>query len=353
MPLPFDDAPQHLCILRLSAMGDISHTLPIVRTLQYHWPQTHLTWIIGRTEYALVVDIPGIEFIVVDKRQGWRAYWALRQQLKARHFDALLHMQMSLRASLIALLVRSPIKLGFDKQRAKDLQWLFTTDRIVAKPHQHVIDSFFGFTRSLGIPAQCYEWNIPIPAAAQDFALQQLPGEQPILVISPCSSMAYRNWHATGYAAVAEYANRHHGLRVVLTGGPSVIERDMAEKIESLCPIPLIDLVGKTNLKQLLAILSKASVVIAPDAGTAHLANAVGVPVIGLYAATNPERACPYSWPQYVVNQYPQAVQRKFAKNVAEVPWGTRVRDPGTMDLITAQAVNAMLDRVIYDIRTG
>lgn len=349
MPLPFRAAPQYLCILRLSAMGDISHTLPIVRTIQAHWPQTRLTWIIGQLEYGLVADIPGIEFIVFDKRQGWRAYWTLYQQLKTRHFDALLHMQMSLRASLIALLVRSPIKLGFDKQRAKDLQWLFTTHRIMTKPQQHVIDSFFGFTQRLGIPQQQYVWNIPIPTAAQEYAAQQLPAAQPMLVISPCSSMAYRNWHAAGYAAVAEYASRQHGLCVVLTGGPTAIERAMAEKIKALCPVPLIDLVGKSNLKQLLAILSKARVVIAPDAGTAHLANAVDVPVIGLYATTNPERARPYSWPQYVINQYPQAVCRKFAKSVAEIPWGTRVRDQGTMDLIEANEVIAMLDRVIHD----
>jgi heptosyltransferase I len=350
MSLPFRDAPQQLCILRLSAIGDISHTLPIVRTLQYHWPQTRLTWIIGQTEYGLVADIPGVEFIVFNKRQGWRAYWALYQRLKTRHFDALLHMQMSLRASLIALLVRSPIKLGFDKQRAKDLQWLFTTHHIIAKPRQHVIDSFFGFTQRLGIPVQHYEWNIPIPAQAQDFANQQLPGAQPILVISPCSSMAYRNWHAAGYAAVAEHAAHRHGLRVVLTGGAGMIERATAEQIKSLCHAPVIDLVGKSNLKELLAILRKASVVIAPDAGTAHLANAVGVPVIGLYATTNPDRARPYSWPQYVVTQYPAAVRNKFAKDVTEVPWGTRIRDPGTMDLIETKTVIAMLDRVIQDI---
>ena len=328
-------------------MGDITHTLPVIRTLQRHWPETRLTWVIGKLEHRLVEDIPGIEFIVFDKKQGWRAYRQLRQQLTQRQFDVLLHMQMSLRASLIALLIRAPIKLGFDSQRAKDLQWLFTTHRIASQPRQHVIDSFFGFTEALGIPEHRYEWDIPIPAAAEQFAAAQLPADKPILIISPCSSMAYRNWQVEGYAAMAEYAANHHGMQVVLTGGPAAIERDYADQIQARCAKPLLDMVGKTTLKQLLAILKRARVVIAPDAGTAHLANAVGTPVIGLYATTNPDRARPYSWPQYVVNKYPEAIQAKFGQPVAEVPWGTRVRDPGTMARISVADVIPILDKVL------
>ena len=327
-------------------MGDITHTLPVVRTLQAHWPQTRLTWIIGKTEYGLIYDIPGIEFIVFDKKQGWRAYQQVWQQLRHRRFDVLLHMQMSLRASLIALLIKSPVKLGFDKSRAKDLQWLFTTDRIQSKPAQHVIDSLFGFTESLGIHEHRYDWNIPIPPDAQAYAQQHLPDDTPLLVISPCSSMSYRNWTVEGYAAVANYAQQQYGMRVVLTGGPSAIERDYAQQIRTLCHTPPIDLIGKTNLKQLLAVLVRARAVIAPDTGTAHLANAVGVPVIGLYATTNPDRARPFSYPQYVVDKYPEAVRAKFNKAVTEVPWGTRVRDIGTMQRITVDDVTAMLDQV-------
>jgi heptosyltransferase I len=246
-------------------------------------------------------------------------------------------------------LINSPIKLGFDSARAKDLQWLFSTHRIASRPRQHVIDSFFGFSEALGIPEHCYEWHLPVPADARQFAATQLPADKPILVISPCSSMAYRNWHSTGYATVADYAVQHHGMQVVLTGGPSAIEREYAHAIAQQCKTPVIDLIGKTSLKQLLAVLARARVVIAPDAGTAHLANAVGVPVIGLYATTNPDRARPYNWPQYVVNRYPEAVLAKYGKPVEALPWGTRVRDNGTMDRITMQEVIAMLAKVLAE----
>jgi heptosyltransferase I len=347
MTLPLTTTPKSLCLLRLSAVGDISHTLPLLRTLQQQWPETKITWIIGKTEYGLVSDIPGIEFIVFDKSQGWQAHREIRRHLRGRRFDVLLHMQTSLRASLISLAIKSPIKLGFDRQRAKDLQWLFTNHKIAHQPQQHVIESFLGFAEALGIHEHILAWEIPIPEQASHFAAQQIPDGQPTLVISPCSSMAYRNWNAEGYAAIADYATRKHNMHVILSGGPSAIEREYGDKICQLAQHTPVNLIGHTSLKQLLAILQRATVVISPDAGPAHLATAVATPVIGLYACTNPDRARPYLSPEYVVNRYPEAVQDKFGKPVTELPWGMRVRDEGTMNRITVEDVSVMMDRVV------
>ncbi|HEX9811729.1 MAG TPA: glycosyltransferase family 9 protein [Burkholderiales bacterium] len=347
MPLPFPSPPASLCLLRLSALGDICHMLPIVRTIRHAWPQTGLTWIIGRTEHGLVRDIPDIEFVVLDKAHGLRGYAELRRYLRGRKFDALLHMQMSPRASLASLCVSSPVRLGFDRPRARDFQWLFTNRRIAARKREHVQDSFFGFTEALGIRTRVLRWDIPIPDDARAFAESALGPGAPILVISPCSSMSYRNWHAAGYAAVANYAAERRGLRVVLTGGPSEIEREYAQAIAARARCRPIDLVGRTDLKQLLAVIARATVLVAPDSGPAHMATAVGTPVIGLYACTNPVRARPYLSADYVVNRYPEAIDAKFGLPVEEVPWGTRVRDAGTMDRIAVADVTAMLDKLM------
>lgn len=344
--LPLEQPPASLCLLRLSALGDISHALPVFHTIREAWPETKITWIIGRVEHALVDDLPGVEFIVFDKKAGLAGYRELHQQLKPRRFDVLLHMQMSLRSSLVSLLVNSPIKLGFDKARANDLQWLFTNHQIAHAEHQHVIDSFFGFTEALGIQQHLYRWDIPIPDAAREFAASYIK-EQPTLVISPCSSKAYRNWHCEGYATVADYAIEQHGMQVILSGGPSTIEQQYAECIQRQAKHPLINLVGQTSIKQLLALLDRASVVLAPDSGPAHFASAVDTPVIGLYACTNPDRARPYRSTQWLVNRYPDAIRKKFNKTVAEVPWGTRVRDEGTMNLITIDDVTAVLENIL------
>ena len=303
-------------------------------------------WIIGKLEYELVKDIDGIEFLIFDKRQGLAGYRQLHRQLKPLRFDALLHMQMSLRASMIAMMVNTPIKLGFDRQRAKDLQWLFTNHNIAYQPKQHVIDSFFGFSEALGIKEKIYRWDIPIPDSARQFAATQVAMDKPLLVISPCSSMAYRNWTTEGYARVADYAHHQYQMQVVLTGGPSTIEKEYGAAICNSTQIPITNLIGQTDLKQLLAILEKAKVVISPDAGPAHLATAVGTPVIGLYATTNPERARPYLSSDYVVNRYPEAVHAKYGKAIDEVPWGIRVRDAGTMERISVHDVTAMLDKL-------
>jgi len=347
MAITFSSPPKYICILRLSALGDISHTLPIVRTLQKQWPETNITWVIGKLEHQLVSDIPDIEFIIFDKNQGLTAYKQLRQQMHGRHYDVLLHMQMSIRASLASLLIPAKIRLGFDKQRAKDLQWLFTNHKITAKPKQHVIDSFFGFTEALGIEEHLLEWNIPIPDEAKKHAEQTLGTDKKILVISPCSSMSYRNWTAEGYAAVADYAVEQHDVQVVLCGGPSVIELEYAEKISDLCQHKPLNLIGQTNIKQLLAILAKADVVIAPDSGPAHLATAIGTPIIGLYACTNPDRARPYLDAGLVVNKYPQAITAKHGKSIDELPWGIRVRDEGTMERIQSDDVIAKLNQAL------
>ncbi|KAF0192008.1 MAG: heptosyltransferase I [Gammaproteobacteria bacterium] len=347
MALPFVKPPECLCILRLSALGDICHALPVVRTLQQHWPQTKLTWVIGAFEHALVGDIPDIEFIVFDKRKGVGAYLDLRRRMRGRRFDALLHMQMSVRASLASLLIPAAVRLGFDRTRAKDLQWLFTNHRTAANGRQHVMDSMFGFSEALGIPEHVLTWDIPIPDAAQNFALETLPASQPTLVISPCSSMSYRNWTAAGYAAVADYATGHYNMRVVLCGGSTAVERDYGENICALSTSTLLNLIGKTTVKQLLAVLRAAAVVIAPDSGPAHLATAVGTPVIGLYACTNPDRARPYRSADLVVNRYPEAVLAKYGKPVDTLPWGIRVRDPGTMERITPGDVLERLDQAL------
>ncbi|ALP52178.1 glycosyl transferase [Candidatus Tenderia electrophaga] len=343
--LPLTRPPQHLCLLRLSALGDISHMLPVLRTLQKHWPETRITWVIGKLEHQLVCDIPEIEFIIFDKNEGLAAYKKLRKQMRARHFDALLHMQMSLRASLASLLIPTRIRLGFDRQRAKDLQWMFTNHKIEHRPRQHVIDSFFGFTEALGIKEHVLEWNIPIPNDARQYATMTLDSDRKALIISPCSSMSYRNWSSEGYAAVADYASETYNMQVILCGGPSPIELEYGERVTALCRHRPLNLIGQTSVKQLVALLAQAELVLAPDSGPAHLATAVGTSVIGLYAATNPDRARPYLSADLVVNKYPEAIRNQYGKSVADMPWGTRARAASAMASIRREDVIAKLDQ--------
>ncbi len=336
-------------MLRLSALGDVCHTLPVVNTLRAAWPKTHFTWIVGKTEAGLIGDVSGIEFIPFDKTAGWLAYRDLRRRLAGRRFDLLLHMQMSLRASLASRCLRAPIRLGFDRERAHDFQWLFTTHRIPHVPREHVMDSFFGFARALGVMGKRLEWNIPIPPQAETRAREIIPDDKPTLILSPCANARFRNWRNwpyERYGPVCDYAVRELGWRVIVTGGASVAEAEAARAIVAASRVPILNLQGKTSLKELLALIARARAVITPDSGPAHMATAVGTPVIGLYASTNADRAGPYLSRPWRVNHYPDAVREFLGKSVDEVPWGTRVRDPRAMDLITSDEVVAALARL-------
>ncbi len=323
--------------------------LPTLRTLQQHWPQCHITWVIGKTEATLVNDIAGVEFIVFDKSKGLKAYRALYEKMKNRRFDVLLHMQAALRSSLASLLIRADIRLGFDRARATNGQRLFTNARIAPQKRQHVLDGFLEFAIALGLEPAPLRWDIPIPSEAREAAERMLPGE-PFLVINPCSSVRarnWRNWSVESYAAVIDHAFETHGLRTVLTGGPAANEKAYAEAIVTACRHTPINLVGRTTLKQMLAVLDKAAVVIAPDTGPAHMANALGKKVIGLYATSNPERTGPYCHRELTVNRYPEAIRMEYGKDVEDLRWGKRVRNPEAMLAIATEEVIERLTQVI------
>jgi heptosyltransferase I len=293
-----------------------------------------------------------VELITVDKAAGLSAFGRLRTEMQRRGaFDLLLHLQLSLRASATAACIPAPIKLGFDRARARELQWLFTNRRIAARSREHVQDSLMGFADALGIERRPPRWDIPLPPAAQAYAEQLIPSStkdgQPTLVISACSSHRARNWLPERYAAVAEHAVRAHGMRVILCGGPAGIERDMAAAIAKHASVPLVNQVGKDTLPQLLALLARATVLLSPDSGPVHMATMVETPVIGLYAATNPQRSGPYESRRWCVNAYDDAARKFLGKPAAELPWTRKIELPGVMELIEVTAVCNKLDQLL------
>jgi len=336
---PTPAPPASLCLLRTSAIGDVTHVVPIVRTLQSHWPQTALTWLIGRLEHKLLGDIEGVEFIVYDKRDGRAAYRAVREQLAGRRFDALLHMQVALRANLLSRVVDAPLRIGYDRARSKDLHGFFVNCRIPARTGEHVLDAMASFIEPLGLRQTEVRWDIPIPDEAREFAARYLPDATPTLLVSPVSSHRKRNWRPERYAAVMDHAALKHGWHVVLCGGPSALEREVGDAILARMHARPLDLIGKDTLKQLLALLERSALVLCPDSGPMHMANAVGTKVLGLHAASNPKRSGPYSDLRWCVDRYDAAARKFRGKAASELPWGAKLEFPGVMDLIQTDAV--------------
>ncbi len=324
--------------------------MPTVRALQRQWPQARITWIIGKGEHSLLAGLSGVEFIVYDKATGIAGMRALWKELAGTRFDVLLHMQQAIRASVLSLGLNANVRVGYDKARAKDAQHWFTQYQLAPHPNAHVLESFMDFARLLGVKDTHLEWNLAVPHVAYEEA-RVISGDASYLVINPCSNARlrnFRNWSVEGYASVIEHAWVQHGLKSVLTGGGSSLERETGDQIEALCqPGSVINAIGGTSLKGVLALIDKARAVIAPDTGPAHMSNAMGTPTLGLYATTNPQRAAPYLWRDFAVNAYPDAVRTYLHKSVEEVSWGQRVRHADAMDLIKADDVIAKLDALL------
>lgn len=335
--------PESACILRLSALGDVTHVVPVVRALQRAWPHTRLTWIIGRMERRLLGDFAGIEFIVFDKHGGWRALHELRRQLSGRNFDVLLLMQVAARANLISRFVHAPIRLGWNRARSRDFHHWFINRSVAAVAFQHQVEAFLEFPRALGVEPGVPVWDLPIDAEAQHWALAQAPPSRLAIVISPCSSHPHRNWRAERYAAVADFAAERYGAQIVLSGGPSNAEREMAAAIAGAMRTVPLNLVGKDTLEQSKALLRRADLVISPDAGPAHIASALGTPVLGLYAATWSKRSGPYRSLDLCVDRFPAAARTFRGQPPEALRWGTRIERPGVMDLISTDDVIRVL----------
>lgn len=336
-----------ICVLRLSAIGDVAHTVAVVRTLQHAFPDAPLTWLVGRVESAVAQLVPGVDVRVVDKRHPWSEVFRLRRLFRGRRFDALLHLQVSFRSNLLSLAVPARERWGFDRTRSKEGHSWVINRRVppAAAPGEHVLDGLMRFPLALGAVAPLRRWDLALPGEARAWAEAVAGGSRRTLAINVCASRAVKDWRPDRFARVAEHAAERHGLQVVLTGGPSAREREMAAAIVAAASGPVRSLVGQTTLPQLLALLERAVALVSPDSGPVHLATAVGTPVVGLYGATNVHRCGPSIDRRWCVDRRDAAALQLHGRAPDSLGWAEVV--PGGMDLIEPADVCAQLDRLL------
>jgi len=348
MSMPVKEDYRRICLMRLSALGDVCLMVPLLRTLQKGLPRAAISWVIGRQMLQLLEGLDGVEFIVIDKsRQAWD-YPGFYRRMRQRRFDVLLATQASFRANLLYPAIRAPVKIGFDQERLRDFHGFFV-NRHLAPARQHLLDSFLSFAVALGINEPVLEWRLPLGDEDTRFAARQLGEEtERWLAVNPMASKPVRNWLPGRYGTVIQRAVETWGCRVLLTGGGGRVERQFAAAV--LAHInkssAVLNLVGQTTPKQLAAVLGRAQALLAPDTGPVHIATAVGTPVVGLYAVAPPELSGPYLSQHLVVNRFPQAVRQILGRDPETAPWGTRVHNPKAMALIEVEAVLEKLGKV-------
>jgi heptosyltransferase I len=306
VPPPVHSAPRRYCIIMLSAVGDAVHVLPVVNAIKRDDPQAHITWVLQPGPASLVDGHPAVDEIVrFDRSRGWRAFSDVRSQLRARHFDVALGLQDYLKAGILTAMVPAPIRLGYDRARARDANWLFTNRRIPPHEPQHIQDEYLEFTTALGIDSTLVEWNIGPWGAEREWQREFVkPFDRPVVSLVIGTSRPQKDWIAERWGELADALSGRFGMQPVLVGGRSpreeATERVILERTRHK-PVSALD----SGLRKLVAILDASSLVISLDTGPLHMAVALGRPVISLLGFSNPLRTGPYRASQeLIVNAY-------------------------------------------------
>lgn len=292
-PVPVLD---RICIVMMSAVGDAVHVLPVINAIKRQRPTSHVTWVLQPGPATLVRGHPSVDDIVIfDRSKGYHAFLDVRRELAQRRFDVVINLQVYFKAGIVTSFTRAPIKLGFDRARARDLNWLFTNRKIPPHPEgQHVQDQYFEFLTALGVPFQPVTWNLgPWPAERAWQAEFFSEIVRPTAAIVVATSKAQKDWLPERWAEVVDRLTEDHGLQPVLVGGRSPREVHAESVIMERARHRPVSALG-SGLRKLVSILDGSALVLAPDTGPLHMAVALDRPVISLIGYTNPKRTGPY-----------------------------------------------------------
>jgi heptosyltransferase I len=321
-----------IAIVMMSAIGDAVHTLPVVNSLRAAAPGCKLAWVIQPGPHALVAGHPAVdEFVLFERKRGWRAYRDVARATRGRGFDLVIALQVYLKAGLVTKILRSPRKLGFDRARARDANWLFTTERIPARGQRHVQDQYFEFLEHLGVPP-LLEWRLgPTAEEAARYAGALPPDPRPTVAFVVGTSKPAKEWPAERYAALADLL-AERGMRTVLVGGRSPRELAAAETIAREAVHPPLDLL-EWDLRKLVSVLDRVDVLVSPDTGPLHMGVALGTPTVSLMGYTNPKRVGPY-------RRFHDLMIDAYGDPGEDYPVSAEYR-PGRMERITVDDVAA------------
>jgi heptosyltransferase I len=287
--------PRSVAIVMLSAIGDAVHVLPVVCAIKRHAPRCRITWVLQPGPAGLVEGHPAIdEVLVFDRKRGRHAFLEIRRQLRAREFDVLLDLQTSFKAGLITALSGVRRRIGYDRRRARDLNTLFTNERIAARPFRHVQDEFLEFLEPLGIDPHPVEWRLG-PHEAERVWQQEFFGAlaRPAATLIIATSDPHKDWLPERWAELSDALYADYGLQPVLAGGRSPRELELEAQILEHTQHAPVSTLG-IPLRQLVALIDGSALVVSLDTGPMHMAVALGTPVIALMGYKDPRRVGPY-----------------------------------------------------------
>lgn len=285
-------------VVMLAAVGDAVHALPVINAIKRLHPKSRISWVMQAGALTqLLTGHPAIdEVIPFARKDGLRGFLDVRRRLQAQRFDLVMVLQPYLKSGIVASFAPSPVRLGFDRARARDASWLFSTHRIPPHPLQHMQDQYLEFLTALGVPAEPLEWKIgPWNDAERQWQSDFLARyDRPLAPIVVATSKAEKDWPAERWAEVSDALWHDFGLQPLLVGGRSAREVEAERIIFERARVKPASALGDGGLRGLAAIIEKSALVLSPDTGPLHLSVALGTPVVSLLGYTNPKRVGPY-----------------------------------------------------------
>ncbi len=301
----------NILIVKMSALGDVVHTLPALTALRRAHPSAHIAWVVEAAAAPLVVGHPALDKVLIWHRQQltgalrsgrwFHAFGLLRDfahELRSVRYDMVLDFQALLKSSIWVFAARGKRKIGFGRgMQHSEKSYLFLNERVKAVSMEtHALDRGLMLLEAAGISRSPVVYDLPITAEAHSRARNLLleagvSTENRYIAIHPMPRWPTKEWYPDRFAAVAD-ALRERGLKVVFTGSKD--DRPSVDEIFDRLQGPAARLDGKLDLKALSAIFQRATVVVSTDTGPMHIAAAVDTPVVAVFGPTAPNRTGPY-----------------------------------------------------------
>ena len=291
------DRNQHVCVVLLTGLGDVVHGLPLVNAIRDAKPHVRITWVAEPMPASFLAGHESIDHVVVYRRRdGIAGLRRLRSELRAGGpYDLTLNLNVYFKSVWPTLFSGAPRRMGFDRDRAFDGTWRASNERLAPRTRAHTADMFLEFAERLGIKVPNPEWRIRFTEEEieeQKRLSDSLDGK-PIATIVPASATTKKDWIAERWARVAESLSEDFGFSVVIAGGPGDREQAIGREIMAQSRAPVTWSMSD-SVRHLTTVIGASSLVLAPDTGPVHIARALDVPVVGLYAHTNPWRVGPW-----------------------------------------------------------
>lgn len=336
MTSPTDDIKnrdyQKILLIKISAIGDVVHTIPVLNKLRRRYPTARLDWLLRTPIAELLRHNPAItnvvDFVRPQRTTFWRSapivsYAQLAATLRAIRYDLVIDLQCQSRTAALALATGARVRIGFDRPRAqawansrkvtedfrkhawqgaREGSWLAYTHHIpLPTLDVHVVDHYLSVGAMLGFDDSAADFSFPVPQSAIDqidsLLRQRGIRDTPLVVIAPRGNWETKRWEGEKFADIARHFLQR-GYGVVLVGAAH--ERAVTDEIARLAP-GAVDLGAETTLSQLAALIRRAAICIAHDSGPAHLAVALDRPVVSLFGPSDPVWARPYGRDRAVV----------------------------------------------------